>query len=414
MHAQVRNMENTTIKDDKLRVVWITSAYPSELQPSNGVFHETQVHALKRLGVEVTVICPVPRNPALFRTLKKQYQLQEDLPLRYNRKGVVVHRPRYTALPGQLRWFQPDKRIAAVVLETMEKENIQTDLLHAHFAMPSGGAAKRVAKEKNLPWVLTLHGSDVNVYPHYSPMANRSFLQSVQAADQVFAVGKSLASQTNTMTGRVPTVLPIGVDLSKFRPPEQSKRLLRKLLELPQEKKLLTFVGRLTEAKGVFELAEALQHLPEEVGVVFVGDGPAKEKLKQHPELNVRLFLPGAIENARVKDYLGASDAFVLPSYTEGMPTVVIEALALKLPVICTNVGSVPDLFGNHQNLLIEPKSVSQLAKRVHEVLYENTYPENVRQELYQRIQQNYHVDQNARELLRYYQFIQEKKSVLG
>ncbi len=51
----------------------------------------------------------------------------------------------------------------------------------------------------------------------------------------------------------------------------------------------------------------------------------------------------GELQNDRVAEYLSASDIFALPSYTEGMPTVVIEALSLKIPVVCTLVGGVPD-----------------------------------------------------------------------
>jgi teichuronic acid biosynthesis glycosyltransferase TuaC len=397
-----------------MNVLWITSTYPTDEQPGAGVFHETQVQALAKLGVEVTVICPVPRNPAMLRSVKKQYQLQEDIPFVYKRKGIVVYRPRYTALPGQLRWSQPDKRIASVILQTMKAQKLKPDLIHAHFAMPSGGAASWVANEHRLPWLLTLHGSDVNIYPHYSLSAKRAFIRSVQTANQVIAVGDSLQDKTKAMTGRTCTVLPIGVDLDRFQQPEQPKLLLRKLLQLPQDKKLITFVGRLTEAKGVFELVETMNQLPEEVAVVFVGEGPAHEKLQQHPELNTRLFLAGQVENARVKDYLGASDALALPSYTEGMPTVVIEALALKLPVICTRVGSVPDLFGKHQQLLIETKSVSSLVDRIHDVLYRQGYPTEVREELYEHIQENYDVDQNAWELVNHYQKIQEASRLHG
>lgn len=397
-----------------MNVLWITSTYPSDEHPGAGVFHETQVQAVARLGVEVTVICPVPRNPAVLRSVKKQYQLHEDIPFVYKRKGIVVYRPRYTALPGQLRWAQPDKRIATVILETMKAQKLKPDLIHAHFAMPSGGAARWVANEQRLPWVLTLHGSDVNIYPHYSPSAKRAFIRAVQGANQVIAVGESLQRKTKALTGRTCTVLPIGVDLARFHRPEQPKQLLRKLLQLPQDKKVITFVGRLTEAKGVFELVEAIDQLPKEVAVVFVGEGPAQETLRQHPELGTRIFLAGQVENARVKDYLGASDAFVLPSYSEGLPTVVVEALALELPVICTKVGSVPDLFGKHEQLLIEPKSVSSLVDRIREVLFGPGYPSEVQEELYGQIHETYDVNRNALELFDYYQQTQKATSLHG
>ncbi|MBT2725209.1 MULTISPECIES: glycosyltransferase [unclassified Bacillus (in: firmicutes)] len=379
-----------------MKILWITSAYPSVEKPGLGVFHETQVQALIRLGVEVTVICPVPRNPFLIRYVKKQYRAYKEIPFVYLRKGVTVYRPPYLALPGQLRWAQPDKRMAACILKTMSDYEIEPDLMHAHFAMPSGGAARIVAEQKKLPWILTLHGSDVNIYPNYSASAKKAFEQTVQAANQVLAVGESLKIRTKELAGRDSMVLPIGVDLSQFKPPEETKREIRRRLQLPEEKKIVVFVGRLTQAKGVFELAHSLHWLSNDVAILFVGDGPAKDKLQQHSDFNRRLFLTGQVENESVKDYLFASDVFALPSYTEGMPTVVIEALALKVPVICTAVGSVPELFGEHRQLLIESKSVSSLVNRINGILNRNLYPTQVQHELYEHIQKNYHADHNG------------------
>ncbi|MFL6559466.1 MAG: glycosyltransferase, partial [Bacillus sp. (in: firmicutes)] len=143
-------------------------------------------------------------------------------------------------------------------------------------------------------------------------------------------------------------------------------------------------------------LVHALQWLSNDVAILFVGDGPAKDKLKKHSDFTKRQFLTGQVENERVKDYLFASDVFTLPSYTEGMPTVVIEALALKVPVICTAVGSVPELFGEHRQLLIESKSVSSLVNRINDMLNKHLFSPQIQHELYDNIQKNYHVDQNA------------------
>ncbi|WP_026573433.1 teichuronic acid biosynthesis protein TuaC [Bacillus sp. UNC438CL73TsuS30] len=382
-----------------MKALWITSVYPSGCQPGSGVFHETQVQALHRLGVEVTVISPVPRSLTFIRNFRKADKANKQIPAVYERNGVKVYRPNYLALPGQLRWAQPDRRIAAAVLKTIEDYGLAPDLIHAHFAMPSGGAARIVASEKGLPWILTLHGSDVNVYPHYSSSAKKAFLQSVNMADSVLTVAENLQRKTKELAGRESAVLPIGIDLSQFQQPEQTKQQMRRMLGLPEDKKIITFVGRLTEAKGVFELAQTLKFLSNEVAIVFVGDGPAKDKLSRNPEFNSRLFITGQVANESVRDYLFASDLFALPSYTEGMPTVVLEAIALKIPVICTAVGGVPELFGEHRDLLIEPKSVSSLVQRIQDVLNRSLYSPKILLDLYEQVQQNYYSHKNAIQL---------------
>lgn len=388
-----------------MKVLWITSVYPSADNPGNGVFHETQVRALSSLGVEVTVINPIPLNASIFRLWKRKYR-KKRIPFMEERDGVKVYRPVYRATPGQLRWFQPDKRIAGSILETLKKENIDVDLIHAHFAMPSGGAARIVASEYKKPWLLTLHGSDVHIYPSFSWSAERIFQKTVKSADNVMAVGEHLAEAAELKTGRICTPLPIGIDLSKFNL-AQAKILKAKHKEelvLPNNKKIILYVGRLVKEKGIFELAEALPYLSEEYVVVYVGDGPEKEKLKKHKMYKERLFLVGQIPNEKVRDYLLASDIFILPSYSEGLPTVVIEAMALKIPIISTNVGGIPDLFGEYNHLLMEPRSVQQIVTKVKEMAADLPFYEEITEQLYQRVQENYSAVDNAKKLVEKYQ----------
>ncbi|WP_078550022.1 teichuronic acid biosynthesis protein TuaC [Litchfieldia alkalitelluris] len=389
-----------------MNVLWITSVYPSADHPGSGVFHETQVQALLSQGVKVTVICPIPESPFFIRLFKKQYKKRDGEELSYVRKGVKVYRPRYLAIPGQLRWAQPDLRIAACISRTLEEYDLKPDLIHAHFAMPSGGAARLVAKEKEIPWLLTLHGSDVNIYPHYSKGAMRVFTEAVTEASAVLAVSARLKSKTTELTGIEGNVLPIGVNLAKFAKFTESKDELRRRLMLPTDKKLVVFVGRLTKAKGVNELVNAMEHVSEDIAFVFVGDGPEKEKLVKHKELNRRLFLTGQVENEQVRSYLVAGDVFALPSYTEGMPTVLIEAIALKIPVICTAVGGVPELFGPYANLLIAKKSVQSLVERIEDIVFGGVYTSKQQQYLYEHIQKNYDVNRNASLLAELYQEI--------
>jgi len=395
-----------------MKVLWITSVYPSEENPGIGVFHETQVRALTSLGVEVTVINPIPLNTSIIRVWKKKYR-KKNLPYLEKRNGVKVYRPVYRATPGQLRWFQPDKRIARSILNTLKKENLHFDFIHAHFAMPSGGAARIIAAECQKPWLLTLHGSDVHIYPSFSRSAERIFQKTVKSADEVIAVGKHLAIAAERKTGRECTPLPIGIDLTTFKITDTSiwKAKRKGELTLPKSKKIILYIGRLVKEKGIFELANALPFLPAEYVVVYVGDGPEKERLQRQEMYNERLFLVGQIPNDKVREYILASDIFILPSYSEGLPTVVIEAMALKIPIICTNVGGIPDLFGKYSNLLIQPKSVQDIVTRVKELMANPIFYEEVIEELSQHVHANYSVVDNAKKLIEKYEGLTNKST---
>ncbi|ALC82515.1 MULTISPECIES: teichuronic acid biosynthesis protein TuaC [Bacillus] len=384
-----------------MKVLWITSTYPSEQNPGTGIFHETQAQALKRLGIHVEIICPKPVNLPFIRGLKKQYKMNENVPAYEIRNGIPVHRPSYRAVPGQLKWAQPHKRIAGAVLRTMKNNSIKPDLIHAHFAMPSGGAAAIVSESASVPYVLTLHGSDVNVYPHYSRSAYQAFLLAVQSASMVFSVSEELKKKAEEMAGVSPVFLPIGVDFHRFQKPALDKMELRKAHALPADKVILTFVGRLVKDKGVYELAEAVKRLESNYFAVFIGDGPEKEALQS--SLGEKAKFTGQIANSLVTEYLSLSDLFVLPSYREGMPTVVIEALALETPVLSTAVGGVPSLFGRHKDLLVSPQSADALLNAIVDFTEKDTYTPEIVKELHEQVRLEYDADRNAKFLADHY-----------
>lgn len=384
-----------------MKVLWLTSVYPSEKHPSEGVFHETQVQELLKQGIEVTVICPNPVNPPVLRMLKSSYRQKRDLPEQEVRSGVTVYRPPYPALPGQLKWAQPSKRIAASVLRAMQHYQLSPDFIHAHFAMPSGGAAAVIQKETKIPYLLTLHGSDVNVYPSYSKGALAAFETAVKQATAVLTVSEELAKKTNEMTKVEAKCLPLGIPLQSFSRMGEDQEGIRKHLGLPLQDKLVVFVGRLVKEKGLLELADAVSSM-DGVKAVLVGKGPLAKELTERAEASI--ILPGQVPNEQVRDYLMAADLFTLPSYSEGMPTVVLEALALKVPVIATRVGGLPSLFSTYQHLLVEPRSTSQLKEAIHACLYENRWNEQVKNDLYETVHTEYSSEHNAKHLIQQYE----------
>lgn len=384
-----------------MKILWITSVYPSSMKPGEGVFHETQVQELQKLGLDITVICPRPFHSAPVRMLKKAYRKKDARPEYEIRKGIPVYRPFYRAVPGQLKWAQPHRRIASSVLKTMKQHDLHPDLIHAHFAMPSGGAAAVVSESAQIPYVLTLHGSDVNVYPHYSKGAFKAFKRAVGSASVVLAVSHKLQEEAKKLSGFDSSVLPIGIQLSRFQGNEETKEEIRKRLGLPLDQRLAVYVGRLVREKGIFELSEAIESLQDSPKAVFVGDGPAKSTLTQKGHI-----VTGQVPNHQVRDYLLAADLFVLPSYSEGMPTVVIEALALRVPVICTDVGGVSSLFGKHQHLLIKPKSAQALAEAITRYEHEQIWKPEVADDLYETVQAQFDAGKNAKALHHQYQTV--------
>ena len=131
-------------------------------------------------------------------------------------------------------------------------------------------------------------------------------------------------------------------------------------------------VGRLVPAKGQHILLEACSILKKE-GVLFqltlVGDGPDKIALEQFAissNLSNSIVFTGALGQDSVRNYYDKADLFVLASFAEGVPVVLMEAMAKEIPVISTRITGIPELIDHeHDGLLATPGDVEDLAKQI-------------------------------------------------
>jgi glycosyltransferase involved in cell wall biosynthesis len=135
-------------------------------------------------------------------------------------------------------------------------------------------------------------------------------------------------------------------------------------------------VGRLTEAKGQLLLIEAMATLAAGdilCELVLVGDGPmrgAVETMIHRHGLANRIRITGWIGSTQVRDEILAARALVLPSFAEGLPVVIMEAMALRRPVLCTYVAGIPELVRPGENGWLFPAgSVEELASAMQDCL---------------------------------------------
>jgi glycosyltransferase involved in cell wall biosynthesis len=172
--------------------------------------------------------------------------------------------------------------------------------------------------------------------------------------------------------GKVRTVRN-GCDPSVFHLADRSAA--RAQLAVDKEVELVLFVGRLDTKKGIGELLEAFAALASRrpnLRLAFAGDGPGGEPLRgkaKHLALENRVTLIGAGPSERVAQWLAAADVLALPSYNEGYPNVVIEALSCGRPVIATNVGGILELVNEKCGILIAPRDSRALAVAIEEAM---------------------------------------------
>ena len=351
-------MSSRGFLDKKLLV--ITSRYPNCDNTFIGeVFVKNQVESFKKYFKEIIVIAPV-----LFSFKLMQY---DKLCENYTYDNVKVYFPRCFYVP--IFYFNKiliDNRFK-VIQNVIEKENIEFDLIHAHFTWPSAYVATRLKEIYHTPVVVTIHENsgwfqkEVNM--NY-PLIDYAW----EKADALIRVNKRDIPVLKKYNKNVFSI-PNGFS-PYIKPLDQNK--CRKILNLPENKKIIFTLGWLIDRKGFNYLIDAMKGIVndrKDVLCLIGGSGPQKNRLqKQINELNLNNYvkLVGQIKPENVGLWMNASDLFVLPSLSESFGVVIIEAIACGKPVVTTyNGGSEEIICSDEYGLLCNPANIKELINKI-------------------------------------------------
>ena len=162
------------------------------------------------------------------------------------------------------------------------------------------------------------------------------------------------------------------MDENLFHPLDQVEA--QKKLKLPPNYKYLLFVGTLSQRKGINLLLSAFAELNRpEVKLILIGQSNDRhliENFRIEHSLQDRILLSGVIPHAQLPLWYAASDVVVLPSLSEGVPNVILEALAIGKPVVASQVGGIPEvLAGNKAAFLCQPGDLNSLFEAIKKAL---------------------------------------------
>jgi len=257
--------------------------------------------------------------------------------------------------------------------------NNKIDLVHAHFIMPPGFIAVICKAFLGVKTAVTIHGSDIFV------LARKNLLRNIikyilGKSDYVFVVSDSIKDEVLKLgIDGIENKLQItynAVDIQKFRPDQKSD--FKEEMHIDPLKPVILFVGNLVWQKGVEYLIRAKEFLNEDAEIIIVGDGPLFEEYKAIVEFeNIDgIKFTGARKD--IENIMPAADIFVLPSLSEGRPSVILEAMASGKPIIATRVGGVPELVNDEIGILINPEDSVGLAEAINKLLQDKELRERM------------------------------------
>jgi glycosyltransferase involved in cell wall biosynthesis len=359
------------------RVLVFSHMFPNAAVPIGGTFVWEQVKALRKLGVKVFLVSPTPWVVPVFGRFVASLRRFRVVPRQVDLEGCVVEYPKVLTFPTKRTYIESFLYYLGCrnLIRKLVKEH-KIDIIHAHMMSPDGLAAIRIGREMKIPVVCTVHGSDIRIYPRRSRAMLWLTKWGLKYADHVIAVSAELRQQALSIAPARVSVIRNGGDANNFRP--QSKMDARLKLQLPREAKIILFVGHLRPVKGIEFLLHALAQLDDDTRLWLVGEGESKDALWiKADELGVlhRCHFVGTQPHTQIPLWLSAADCLVLPSLSEGLPTILIESMFCKTPIVATKVGGVPEIVEDERTgLLVDNENPSQLADAIRRLLSDTDF----------------------------------------
>lgn len=360
-----------------LRLAYLTSQYPA----TSHTFIRREVSALRALGVDLqtfSVRAPAPaelKSPSDQREAADTYTLLRQSPAAFAAAhlGELARRPgRYLSTlflalrhraPGLKPALLSLAHFAEAILLAAELRRRGIDHLHNHFANSGATVGLLASRQAGIRWSFTIHGISEFDYPAGLQLGDKIAAASFVACVSYFGRAQAYRLVDASEWGKL-TVVRCGLELDQLPAPEASKG----------QRMQLILVGRLSAEKGIAGLLEALAMLApaERPELSIVGDGPLRGELDAMVDrlgLGADVTFLGRLPEAETLAAIASREALVLPSFMEGLPIVLMEAMALGKPVIATRVAGIPELVSDGENgLLFTPSNWAELADRIAEL----------------------------------------------
>jgi glycosyltransferase involved in cell wall biosynthesis len=339
-----------------MKILILTNLFPTPWDPLRGAFNRQQFERLaQHHQIDVLTSVDFRERWGRARSEVRIAGLRTD-------HFVFVYPPRFGRSLHAVCWllsllWQRGRQIRAA----------RYDCLLASWAYPDAVAVSWLAKRLGIPYLVKVHGSDLNVQATHA-LRRPQIRAALRGAGAVVAVSHALAGKVTELgvdRNRVHVVYN-GVDHTLFSIGSRSEARMR--LGLSADAPLLLYVGNLKSSKGCLDLLEAFPAVlaaRPKARLVYVGTGPASAALLDRAAAlgcAKRVQLVGAVAHADLGNWFRAADLLCLPSHNEGVPNVILEAMACGTPVVASHVGGIPEVVPEYAGILVPPQAIEALS----------------------------------------------------
>ncbi len=365
-----------------MKIAVIASSYPRYEGDGTAPFVKSISEALAKIGNEVEVVAPY--HPLVNENFKDIIKVHWFKYAPFNKFYIMGHA---NSLDSDVKlkkgvYFLLPLFIFFSFLKLYSVARKQkSDMIHIHWVIPNGLPALLVSKILKIPYSISLHGSDI-----YIANKNWLFKQTAQiifkhssfvsaCSMDLYSNAKKLGAPNNTK------LIPWGADpeiFFKFNKLKNEKFNFRS----NNEQIILLCLGRLVHKKGFSNLIKAMPKILEKdrnIKLIIGGEGPIGfllEDLVNTLQLNKFVTFIGKVNWDEVVLFLNSGDIFIQPSIkdefgnVDGLPTVILEAMACGLPIVSSDIGGVNMVIKNGENgRIVTPGNIEELAEVIHEIV---------------------------------------------
>jgi len=331
-----------------MKILYINGFVPREDAPMGGIFVTKRIQALKKKGIEIVpCIYGISYSKAVQKYLAKvshiPYQskpITRQLDIRYRirmAKMGFVEMAAVRFLPSLY-----SGKIAKIVAADCKREK-EVDFVHLHWLWPVGAGVRKFCRKKGVPYIITCHGSEINITME-NPRIRKEMLLVLEDAAAVEFISEALLRKAKELgySGKNAAVVYNGIDEKIFG---------RAAWREERARTIVAFAGNLLPVKGADRLPEIFQRIYEtcasDVEFHIMGDGVLRGDLERRMK-NLPVVFTGQVSQEKLADVFSRTNVLVVPSRNEGYSCVIKEAQACgAIPVGCA-VGGIPEAIGRY------------------------------------------------------------------